>query len=150
MSGIPILSSGLEGIIDTDSTMAANSDNKLPTQKAVKAAIAAALTGGVVQPVNLSFNYATYGTTPRFIGSAKIPAGTYTLTAYVGNKLYNKNGILTVKNGATTIKSVTKMGYPAWTSASTTFTLTIATTLDFYLSGDNSYSYPYIKGVLLS
>jgi len=97
----PVINTGVSGTaIDTDSTMAANSDTILPSQKAVKAAIAAKV-------INRAFTWYLDGTSiiANAVGASYIAPQTMT-----GVKLWGKTtsgtATIRVKKGATVIEDI--------------------------------------------
>lgn len=100
----------------------------------------------IFQPINLSINANSYGTTPRLLGSVKLAAGTYTAKANLGGYSFAYTAYLVLKKGGVTVATVSRAGYMQWTSSSQ-FTLSAAADLDIYMYGSSRSAYVYVKGV---
>ncbi len=96
----PVINTGVSGTaIDTDSTMAADSDTKIPSQKAVKTAIAAKV-------INRAFTWYLDGTSINGVAGATYIAPQDMTVVKIQTKLTSGTCTVTLKKGATTIDAI--------------------------------------------
>jgi hypothetical protein len=96
----PVINTGVSGsAIDADSTMAANSDTILPTQKAVKTAIAAKV-------INRAFTWYLDGTSIDGVAGATYIAPQNMTVVKTQAKLTSGTCTATLKKGSTTINAI--------------------------------------------
>lgn len=120
----------------------ATSSTKYPSTKG-----AFDLVMSYVGTVKYPLNAKSYGNIPLLIASLSLPPGTYTPKATIGAGIPTDTCTMTVKNVTTTLSTLGGTPGDLAVRTGTAFTLTITSTIDFYIVGTTISTLSICKGL---